>query len=223
MFTRVLVLSSMILLAACGGSSGDASKDSNGNCTPAFVSDYNDVVYAGKSVDLSSRYVSDSTKIERLQTLKNACDKFFAAHPGVVCRAEKDFKTGDAASSDLQAGCDAATQVLAAAQNPAPSRSSSGSGTSSNTARSTPECSSTFIMSYNNVLLRARTTQMVLESSTYNEEEKLENLKKLDRSCKEFYATGSNVSCRASISGEAKTVNSSDFDGLCKLAANHSN
>ena len=126
-FAFISVILLTLTVSGCGknkgsGGKGDESKtatasgstDSNGNCDSSFVSDYNSVVFETKMANnaLKSSLSSDSERRTRLQSVINACSKFFAHHSSVTCNAEVNYKENKISSSDLSSGCDQASDIL---------------------------------------------------------------------------------------------------------------
>lgn len=104
----LVALSALLVLPSCGGDGGNSVND-DGNCTSQFVSDYNEVSYEARR-NLTSR--TDQEEMQRLNSVINACDHFFANHPNISCQAAVNSVSQSVSSSDHNDTCDAARASL---------------------------------------------------------------------------------------------------------------
>jgi hypothetical protein len=90
------------------------SKEADGNCTQAFVSEYNSLALETQITTnaLSSNYFTAFEKISKLTILQNACNNFYLSHSGVICRAQVNSVITSISDRDLKPACELATREL---------------------------------------------------------------------------------------------------------------
>lgn len=103
-----LALSLVLVLTACGSEKKTSvSQDREGNCSSSFISGYNDIVRETKYLKIlvDSSASTDAEKMAQLNTLNNACNRFFSNHTNVSCTAEVNYQTQQVSSNDHQSIC----------------------------------------------------------------------------------------------------------------------
>ncbi|WP_347359574.1 hypothetical protein [Bdellovibrio sp.] len=116
-------MAAMMALSACAGGKGGAdvhtvptqnvSVDAAGNCSPDYVSKYNDMIYEARLLETQASMATSPTQvIGQLKALDLACQRFFAKHDNVSCKAELDGRTSTIKSSNPKPACNKAKEIL---------------------------------------------------------------------------------------------------------------
>jgi hypothetical protein len=126
------LIAACMALAACAKDSGSKGTDSNGNCTSATISAYNDIQHKARMYDLTK----DSSY---LTGVKNSCSQYKSLIGGDTCKAEdlRTRATTYVSSSSVDTVCNKADQIL----NPKPvdaSKTSTTTTTTTTTSASVP-------------------------------------------------------------------------------------
>ncbi len=86
--------------------------------------------------------------------------------------------------------------------------------------KSTPECSQSFISSYNDLSSELETTKKIYNDDNVSTEDKYKQVKRFQAACQRFFAEHGAVSCRArNLSTDSvQTVGADDAKSACKEA-----
>ena len=107
------LLASLLCIALIGSAcseKGNHSVDADGNCTEAFIHDYNSLTK--KRTNLVNA-VNDEDMIERIKSIVTACTNLTSVHgKDTTCKAEVNNQVEAVSTSDHKAGCDLASKIL---------------------------------------------------------------------------------------------------------------